>query len=150
MMSDLLSQMNPWHWLVFGLVLLLLELLGTAGYLLWLGISAIAVSILTFLLPISWSLQWVSFAVISLFTTWLWWRYQHKQDKKDDKLRTLNQRNEQLIGQTTILQEALVSGSGRVNLGDTTWAVRCNEDLPAGTKIVVIDVEGIILVVKAC
>lgn len=70
--------------------------------------------------------------------------------KKDDKLRTLNQRNEQLIGQTTILQEALVSGSGRVNLGDTTWAVRCNEDLPAGTKIVVIDVEGIILVVEAC
>ncbi|EEZ39478.1 hypothetical protein VDA_000498 [Photobacterium damselae subsp. damselae CIP 102761] len=37
-----------------------------------------------------------------------------------------------------------------MNLGDTTWAVRCNEDLPAGTKIVVIDVEGIILVVKAC
>ncbi|HIF9523255.1 TPA: NfeD family protein, partial [Photobacterium damselae] len=33
-MIDLLSQMNPWHWLVFGLVLLLLELLGTAGYLL--------------------------------------------------------------------------------------------------------------------
>ncbi|NVP01003.1 NfeD family protein, partial [Photobacterium damselae subsp. damselae] len=31
-----------------------------------------------------------------------------------------------------------------------TWAVRCNEDLPAGTQIVVIDVEGIILVVKAC
>ena len=42
-MVELLEQMNHWHWLAFGLLLLAAELLGTAGYFLWLGISAILV-----------------------------------------------------------------------------------------------------------
>lgn len=70
-MIDLLEQMNFWHWIALGLVLLLLELLGTAGYLLWLGISAVLVGVLLIMLPVSWPLQWVSFAVFALFTTWV-------------------------------------------------------------------------------
>ena len=101
-MIDLLEQMNFWHWIALGLVLLLLELLGTAGYLLWLGISAVLVGVLLIMLPVSWPLQWVCFAVFALFTTWLWWRYQHKKDKTDDSVSKLNQRGAQMIGQTIL------------------------------------------------
>lgn len=43
---ELLSQMSAWHWLIAGGVLLALELLGAAGYLLWLGMAALCVSAL--------------------------------------------------------------------------------------------------------
>lgn len=45
-MVELLEQVNHWHWLAFGLALLALELIGTAGYFLWIGISAMLVGAL--------------------------------------------------------------------------------------------------------
>ncbi|WP_419206415.1 NfeD family protein [Photobacterium leiognathi] len=149
-MIYLLEQMNFWHWLAIGLVLLLLELLGTAGYLLWLGISAVLVSILVLMLPISWPLQWISFAVFALFTTWLWWRYQHKKDKSDASVTKLNQRGAQMIGQRSVVTEAIVAGVGRLQFGDTTWSVVTDVDLEAGQKVEVVAVEGITLVIKPC
>ncbi|MCW8330146.1 NfeD family protein [Photobacterium sp. SDRW27] len=148
-MIALLEQMNFWHWIALGLVLLLLELLGTAGYLLWLGVSALLVGAILSVIPLSWSLQWLTFAVFSLFATWLWWRYQHKKDRVDDKDRTLNQRTEQMIGQTCVLSEALPVSQGRIRLGDTSWLAKTEKPLEAGTLVEVVDVEGIILVVKA-
>ncbi|PSW20611.1 NfeD family protein [Photobacterium sanctipauli] len=147
-MITLLEQMNVWHWLALGLVLLLLELLGTAGYLLWLGLSAMLVGLVLFLVPISWEMQWVSFAVFSLFTTWLWWRYQHKKDRVGDDARSLNQRTEQLVGQTCVLNEDFSIGQGRLQLGDTTWSAKSEANIPAGTLVEVVRVEGIVLVIE--
>ncbi|MGF1717304.1 NfeD family protein [Photobacterium chitinilyticum] len=148
-MITLLEQMNFWHWIAFGLVLLLLELLGTAGYLLWLGLSALLVGAILSAIPMSWSLQWLTFAVFSLFSTWLWWRYQHKKDRAADQGRTLNQRTEQMIGQTCILDQPLPVTQGRIRLGDTSWLARTDKPLEAGTLVEVIAVEGITLIVQA-
>lgn len=147
-MVELLEQMNHWHWLAFGLLLLAAELLGTAGYFLWLGISAILVGLIFSILPMSWQLQWVNFGVFSLITTWLWWRRQFKQDKKSDQQRELNQREKQLIGMTTRLEEDVQAGDCRIKLGDTTWSARCDQDISKGTQIRVIDVDGIILFIE--
>ncbi|EAS40851.1 NfeD family protein [Photobacterium profundum] len=147
-MIALLEQMNFWHWVAFGLALLLLELLGTAGYLLWLGVSAVLVGLLLSFLPLSWSLQWLTFAVFSLFTTWLWWRYQSKKDRAEDEGRTLNKRSEQLIGQVSVLDKPLAAGTGRMRLGDTTWLVRTDVALEAGVLVEVIDVDGIMLIIQ--
>ncbi|MDX1301518.1 NfeD family protein [Photobacterium sp.] len=147
-MIELLEQMNGWHWLAFGLALLAFELLGTAGYLLWLGISAVLVGLIMSFMPLSWSVQWLTFVVFSLFTTWLWWRYQHRQDRAEDKHRTLNRRTEQLVGQICILDQPVPVGPGRMKLGDTTWAVRSDVEIDAGTLVEVIAVDGITLVIR--
>ncbi len=146
-MIALLEQMNYWHWLAFGLLLLAGELLGTAGYFLWLGLSALLVAVILFLLPIGWELQWVCFATFSLVTTWQWWRYQHNKDSTSDASRTLNQKEKQLIGKTTRLAEDVQCGNFRLRLGDTTWSAQCDEDMPAGTLVKVTDVDGIKLFV---
>lgn len=57
---SLLDGITFWHWLALGFGLLAVELLGTAGYFLWLGLSALLVGILLSLMPISWQLQWLS------------------------------------------------------------------------------------------
>lgn len=48
---NLLDGITFWHWLAFGFVLLAVELLGTAGYFLWLGLSALLVGALLAVLP---------------------------------------------------------------------------------------------------
>jgi membrane protein implicated in regulation of membrane protease activity len=145
---ELLSQVNHWHWIAFGLVLLSGELLGTAGYFLWLGISAVLVGLLLTFIPISWQLQWVSFASFSLVTTWIWWRYQHKKDLISENSSSLNQREKQMIGKVTRLEEDVQAGNCRIRLGDTTWSAKSLQDIPAGTLVTVVSVDGIVVTIE--
>ena len=148
-MIELLDTFTHWHWLALGLALLAAELLGAAGYLLWLGISALLVGLLLSLLPLSWQLQWVSFGAFSLVTTWLWWRRQLKQDQESDESRTLNQKEKQLVGQVITLEEDIPAGKSRIRGADTTWSAYCEQSLPAGTVVKVIGIDGITLIIQA-
>lgn len=147
-MIELLNSVNYWHWLAFGLALLACELLGTAGYFLWLGLSALIVGALLTFIPMSWQLQWVAFGVFSLTTTWLWWRKQFKTDKQSDANRDLNQKQKQLIGQTVILEEDFPAGKGRLKLGDTTWSAQSEHQISAGSRVEVTSVNGILLTIQ--
>ncbi|ENM5763331.1 NfeD family protein [Vibrio mimicus] len=147
-MIELLSQLNFWHWLAFGLILLAAELLGTAGYFLWLGLSALLVGLLLAVMPMGWQLQWLAFASFSLVTTWLWWRRQFNQDKKQDAERDLNQKDKQLIGRVIQITEDTPAGEFQISLGDTRWTARCEQDLEQGSRVSVIAVDGIILIVR--
>ncbi|MDA0146915.1 NfeD family protein [Vibrio sp. LaRot3] len=147
-MFEILDSMNYWHWLAFGLALLAAELLGTAGYMLWLGISALAVGLLLSILPISWQMQWVSFGVFSLLTTWLWWRKQLQSDSKDDQSRDLNQKDKQLVGQVITLDQDVPSGKARIRIGDTTWSAYSEHKLAKGTVVQVTEMNGITLTIK--
>ncbi|MDV6253135.1 NfeD family protein [Vibrio sp. EA2] len=145
---SLLDGITFWHWLALGFGLLAVELLGTAGYFLWLGLSALLVGILLSLLPMSWQLQWLCFATFSLVTTWLWWRRQWKKDKQDDQTRDLNQKYKQLIGKTLTIEEDFSIGLNRIHVADTTWSAQSDQALPAGTRVKIVAVEGIILIIK--
>ncbi len=149
-MFELLDSINHWHWLAFGLALLAIELLGTAGYFLWLGLSALIVGILLTFIPMSWQLQWVAFAAFALVTTWLWWRRQFKSDKKSDANRELNQKSKQLIGQIIRLDEDFPAGKGRLKVGDTTWSAQSESAISAGQQVEITKVSGIILTIKPC
>ena len=146
-MVELLEQVNHWHWLAFGLALLALELIGTAGYFLWIGISAMLVGALLGALPIGWQMQWLSFASFSLITTWLWWRRQLSNDKQSDAGRELNQREKQLVGQIARIDTDIQKGKCRIRLGDTTWSAVTAHDLEAGTEVIVTAVDGIVLTI---
>ncbi|EMB51748.1 putative Inner membrane protein [Vibrio mimicus] len=147
-MIELLSQLNFWHWLAFGLILLAAELLGTAGYFLWLGLSALLVGVLLAVMPMGWQLQWLAFASFSLVTTWLWWRRQFNQDKKQDAERDLNQKDKQLLGRVIQITEDTPAGEFQISLGDTRWTARCEQDLEQGSRVSVIAIDGIILIVR--
>ncbi|TCT40492.1 hypothetical protein EDB29_104104 [Vibrio crassostreae] len=147
-MVELLEQVNHWHWLAFGLALLALELVGTAGYFLWIGISAMLVGALLGALPIGWQMQWLSFASFSLITTWLWWRRQLSNDKQSDAGRELNQREKQLVGQTVILGEDVKKGSCRIKFGDSSWSAKASQDIQSGTEIKIVALDGIVLIIE--
>jgi membrane protein implicated in regulation of membrane protease activity len=140
--------MNHWHWLAFGLALLAVELLGTAGYFLWIGLSAMLIGILMTFIPMSWQLQWVAFATFSLVTAWLWWRKQLNNDRASDKARDLNQKDKQLIGVVLTLEEDVIVGKNRVRIGDTTWSAISDKALKQGTVVTITEMNGITLTLK--
>lgn len=75
-------------------------------------------------------------------------RKQHQVDKQSDKQRSLNQKDKQLIGQTSVLEQDITRGKCRIKLGDTSWSAYSDSDLPSGTLVKVIDVDGITLLIE--
>jgi inner membrane protein len=146
-----LTELTWLHWLILGSVLLILELLGGAGYLLWLGMAALSVAALVALLLLSWVGQWLLFAILALLFTggWWYWQRQRLQGNRNDPANQLNQRPQQWLGQEATLQQDVVNGLSRVRLGDSVWPVRCKQHLVAGTSVRVTAVDGITLIVEA-
>ncbi|AWH89983.1 NfeD family protein [Limnobaculum parvum] len=146
MMQDIMAY--PYRfWLILGGLLLAAELLGTYGYLLWSGVSAIIIGAVTWLVPMDWNWQWVNFAILTMVTAIIWW-YWLKTRIVSEK-HHLNQPNKLLIGKEMVLSAPIVNGAGRINLADGSWPIRCSEDLPQGTKVRIVAVESITLIVEA-
>ncbi|EPW7975643.1 NfeD family protein [Cronobacter turicensis] len=147
MMTLILSHPHVF-WLCLGGLLLAAEMLGGNGFLLWSGVAAVATGLLTLLLPLGWEWQGVSFALFMLIAVWLWWRWlsRRAQPRPDN---ALNQRGQQLIGQRFTLTQALENGRGQITVGDSVWPVTASSDLPAGTVVEVVALDGIRLRIQA-
>lgn len=145
---EYLQHLSFWDWLAFGTVLLILEVFGAGGYLLWIGLAAAAVGLLTYLLPdLPWAWQFFAFALLSLLTAVFWWRRQRSAAKPSD-VPGLNRRGSEFIGRTFVLHEAIVGGRGKIKAGDTLWLVT-GPELPAGREVRVIGQDGVLLKVEA-
>ena len=145
---EYLQHLSFWDWLAFGTVLLILEVFGAGGYLLWIGLAAAAVGLLTYLLPdLPWAWQFFAFALLSLLTAVFWWRRQRSAAKPSD-VPGLNRRGSEFIGRTFVLHEAIVGGRGKIRAGDTLWLVS-GPELPAGAEVRVIGQDGVLLKVEA-
>ncbi len=147
-MWNYLHDLSFWDWLGLGAVLLILEVFGAGGYLLWIGVAAAGVGVLTYILPgLSWEVQFLLFAVLSVLTALYWWRRQRSVQRRSDQP-GLNMRGSELIGRTFAVHDAIVSGRGKIKVGDGVWMVT-GPDTPAGELVRVIAQDGTILQVEA-
>ncbi|MCA6966900.1 NfeD family protein [Pectobacterium carotovorum] len=144
---ELVMENAHWFWLSLGGLLLAAEMLGASGYLLWSGLSAVLVGLLTWVMPLGWPLQGTIFAILTIVTALLWWYWLRKRTLSRPQS-MLNQRGQQLVGLRTTLTDPVINGFGRVNIGDSSWRVKSEQDLPAGTHVEVIAIDGITLHVR--
>jgi membrane protein implicated in regulation of membrane protease activity len=144
---EFLQNLSFWDWLGLGTVLLILEVFGAGGYLLWMGVAAAAVGVLTFVLPaMAWTVQFLLFAVLSVMTAVYWWRRQRTVNRPSDQP-GLNMRGQELIGRTFIVHDAIVEGRGKIKVGDGVWIVT-GPDAPVGSQVRVTAQDGAILRVE--
>ena len=145
---EYLDQIEFWHWWVAAVALIVIEALAPGAIFMWLGVSAAVVGVVLLLAPdLSWEYQVLIFAMLSVATV-VGWRIYHKSHPTETDLPTLNRRSEQYIGRNLTLDEAIVNNVGRVRLDDTSWKVE-GDDLPAGARIEVVGVDGVVLKVAA-
>jgi membrane protein implicated in regulation of membrane protease activity len=137
-----------WHWWIFAGLLLIFELTTPTFFFLWVGIAAAAVGFLLLVFPsIPIEMQLVLFGVLSIVAVIAWRKYREVHPPVSDQP-LLNQRGLQYSGRVFTLERPIVNGVGKVLVDDSTWRVK-GPDLPAGTKVLVTDVDGVVFVVEA-
>ena len=146
MLEQIIAQ-PAWFWLSLGGLLLIAELLGAGGYLLWSGISAVIMACITWLIPeLSWDWQGILFAIMIILSVlgWRKWLSIRNKSVPDEP----NQKQHQLIGTKARLISATNNGYSRIRLADGSWRVYCSRELSANTEVEVIDVDGITLKIE--
>ncbi len=146
-MAQLLAELGFWHWFALALLLLVTEVSLAIGVLLWIGLAAGIIGIITWLVPaLAWSTQLLLFAIVAIVNTVTWWRLLRADVITSDKPQ-LNRRAEQLIGRECILQEPIIGGQGRVEIGGSYWRVT-GIDCAGGARVKVVAVDGVVLQVQ--
>lgn len=145
---EYLQQLEPWHWLTIGLLLLGLETLGVGGFLIGAAVAAILMAATLWFLPgMSWQLQLSVFAVEALVLSVVYWNFFKEFNQRTDSHK-LNDRASQLIGKQMTLEIEMPAGHGRVQIGDTFWKVECSESLRVGDLIEVTSSDGMLLYIE--
>ena len=99
---------------------------------------------------LTWQVQfmmWAGIAVADIFAWRLYKKNAPATNIKSDEP-NLNKRGDQYVGRTFTLEEPIQNGIGKVKVDDSIWKIESKEDLKAGSKIKVTDVDGTILQVE--
>lgn len=135
--------MNPdyWQWWILSGVLLVVELVLPSTFFLWMGISAASIGVLIFFIPvIRFEVQLLIFAIVSLISVIIS-RYIFSHTQTQDNS-TLNRRGSEYIGRIFTLEQPIINGSSKLNIGDSSWLIE-GIDCPAGTRVKVLGLNGI-------
>lgn len=139
--------MTHWSWLILGLGLLVLELIVTFTYFLWLGASALVTGLVLFLYPeMSWQLQFLLFSVLAVASILLSWKFLVSKRGKGEHS-SLNRRGQQYVGRVFTLTEAINNGYGKISVDDSHWRVT-GPPLAEGVAVKVIAADGSVLAVE--
>jgi inner membrane protein len=146
--SEMFSTLGTWNWLIFGFILMALELAAPGVFLFWLGLAALLVGLVSFVLHPSWQIQLLMFAVFAACAVPVWRRLALSARKTDQSNAFLNRRAEALVGRVFTLEKPIVDGAGTVRVDDTIWRV-AGPDTPAGSRVRVVHADGANLTVAA-
>lgn len=144
---EVLEQITFWHWLIAGIVFVVIEILLPGVVFLWIGIAAGVTGLILLAVPgLSWENQFLIFAVLSVISVAAGRSWVKRRPTESDHP-DLNRRGRRFIGSLLTLDAPIVNGAGRVKAGDGTWKVK-GGDLPAGARVRVTGVEGATLLVE--
>lgn len=143
---EFFQQLDYWHWLVLAVVLVILEVFSPGVFFLWMGLAAGMIGLILYFIPeLGWQYQLMLFALFSVVAIIAARAILQRHPIKTDQP-NLNRRGEQYVGRMFTLEEPIFNGEGKIHVDDSTWKVR-GEDCPAGQRIKVIGVDGVVLLV---
>ena len=144
--------LEPWHWFVLGILLILSELLLPAFAALWFGIGAVMVGVLYWMFPMmGLTTQILTWIALSVLCTLAWFKF--IKPLSIDKTKAGLSR-EATIGQIgMVIQTNLENEQIRVRfpmpvLGSDEWECRTLDQVQVGDRVRVVDILGNDLVVQ--
>lgn len=139
-MWELLNELNYWHWFILGLLLLILEAFGAAGFVLGAAIGSLLTGIIVWISGgMSWEAQVMLGAILATVCSIVYWRF-FKAELQESDRPELNQKTAQFIGRKLTLQKD-IDFEGRIQIGDTFWRVKSESSLKEGDVVEVISVD---------
>lgn len=134
-----------WIWAAVGLVLLALEMATGTFYILWFGVAALCLAVLTHFLPnLLVASQLVIYAILSLGALWCW----KKHEKKIQVNARVGQAQGEEIGRIGVMiSTCSAKQNGMIRftqglMGSREWAAVANMEIAEGEEAKVVAVEG--------
>ena len=148
LLLNTLSHLQPAHWLAFGFVLLIAEMLTGTTYILWPAVAAGITGLLAFSPAVTWQWQIALFALLTIVLT-LAGRPLRGRLYRRNGASLLNERAASLVGQRGATAGPFVDGLGAVHINDSVWRAKSAEPIAAGgVTVQVLAVDGSTLTVK--
>ncbi|WP_395682200.1 NfeD family protein [Dokdonella sp.] len=139
---------DNYGWWVLALVLIGAEMIAPGYFLLWIGIAAGLMGILTWIFPALPALgQAILFGALAIAACAVYWRFIRPLAEQRDDQPLLNKRGERMVGRRVVVVEAIVNGRGKVKVGDGQWLVE-GPDLAVGSEVEIVSVQGTTFTVK--
>ena len=144
---EYLEQLIFWHWLILGIILIALEIILPGYVVMWIGTAAIFTGGLLFLAPNTiWEYQLLIFALLSGVCLYFGRKYIGSKEAPSDHP-GLNKRGSDYVGRSYVLDESIRDGVGKLIIDDTSWNVG-GDDMPKGTNVHVVRLEGSTLIIE--
>ncbi len=146
-MTDWLNQLaSHWAWLAIGLILAAAEIVVPGFFLIWLAGAAILTGFVAWTTPITFPLQVVLFAALALALVmiarrWIATNPTYSADPE------MNDRVARIIGETVLVTQVIVGGTGRVKHGDSEWLAK-GPDAEPGMRMRISGHDGTVLMVE--
>lgn len=146
-------MIEPWHWLVLGFLLLIVEMFVPTFASLWFGAAAIIVAVLAWLLPISLFVQVIIWLVLSAVFLIAWFKF-IKPLSVDRTKAGLG--GSVIVGETGMIvlspqpeRAGIVRFSVPI-VGAAEWMCRTTgEEVAVGERVMVTDIVGNELIVRS-
>ncbi|MCJ8147468.1 NfeD family protein [Acinetobacter sp. A3.8] len=146
-------NIEPWHWLILGLILMVLEIFIPSFTIFWFGLAAVVVSGLVWLMPtLPVAMQIFIWVVLSVIVMVLWFKFAKPALSKD--LTNAGLSREATIGQVGMVIQILPEHNEAVVrfpmpvLGADEWTCRILASVAVGDRVTVTDILGNQLVVQ--
>lgn len=138
-----------WYWFIIAFAFIALEVFISSGtYLLWMGLASIVVGIVSYFFQnLGLVYEGLLFGVCSLASVLVWKYYLKDRLRSRETPNHLNRRGEDFVGMSLTLTNPLKDGHGVHKIGDTQWRLK-GPDLPEGTKVKVVGLDGNALIVE--
>lgn len=150
MLESLSEILQWWHWIILGIVFMIIEMMTFTLIFIGFGISSILVGIVDLFFHININIQLFMWGFLSISSITIWYRF--------FKIKTVSnsgQSNSMMDMKAVVIEEITPNDRGKVKfniplLGERIWeAISQNqEDLKSGTVVNIIKIKGQILLVE--
>ncbi len=147
MLDGIFDNLLYWHWWLFAIALIIVEVFSAGAFFIWMGVAAILTGFVLLVMPaMSWQIQFTLFAISSIAAILLGRSFFNRKEINTEDP-TLSSQETSLIGKTFAVEQAIINGSGRVKVGESTWKAN-GPDCNVGSSVKVVAINGAELIVE--
>ena len=137
-----------WHWIIFGILLLIIEMSSGTFFILGLGVAAILVGVVDTLFNTTFTQELSIWMVLSLFAIGAWFKW-----FREEPVTESGQSNYRLDTPGIVVEEIRPHSRGKVTfdtpvLGNTSWHATSKVDIDKNTRVRIVQVNGQLIEVE--
>lgn len=137
-----------WHWIVFGIALLIWDMSMGTFFILGLGVAAIIVGVVDMFLDTSFTIELTIWMILSILAIAAWFKWFREEPVTDS-----GQSNYRLDTLGVVMEDIQPHSRGKVTfdtpvLGNTSWHAISKVDIDKGTRVKIVQINGQLIEVE--